>query len=97
LIKLRHAAALALVGWYLLAPPLDLSSYSVQLKSPLANWQIMASFDTASACEDSRLTMSEKTRPWLNVPDHGQRDFLTASQYAMAHCVASDDPRLKGN
>jgi len=41
--------------------------------------------------------MSEKTRPWLNVPDHGQRDFLTASQYAMAHCVASDDPRLKGN
>ena len=37
-MKLRHAAALALVGWYLMVPPPIGKGEMIDLKAPLAKW-----------------------------------------------------------
>lgn len=53
-MKLRHAAALALVGWYLITPP-DCSRPNDRLNCqshfPLGSWQIIDVFDTAVDCK----------------------------------------------
>ena len=43
-MKLRHAAALALVGWYLMAP--------LQTGAPISKWASVRSFDSPAGCED---------------------------------------------
>ncbi len=63
-MKVLHATALALVGWYLLAAPSPSpnDSYWTQLHDqlfgptvkPLSEWKIMASFDSAERCETER-------------------------------------------
>jgi hypothetical protein len=50
---LRHTAALALVGWYLMAPPSPASSV------PLNHWLMIGSFDSADQCESAKLTLHE--------------------------------------
>jgi hypothetical protein len=44
-MNLHHAAALALLGWYLIMPP---KGYP---KAPLTCWSHMWSFDTAKECQ----------------------------------------------
>jgi hypothetical protein len=44
----RHPAALALVGWYLLAPPLYKGE--VDEKAPLKEWTVLRSFGTVTEC-----------------------------------------------
>jgi hypothetical protein len=86
-MKLRHATALALVGWYLMTPPPD------NLKAPISAWEISASYDTAEQCSLEQQTFFDtaiKQRS-LNLGK------LRAGNEAMLHaqCIASDDPRLK--
>jgi hypothetical protein len=89
-MKPRHAAALALVGWYLMLPPFI--DHSPQPESPLYLWTIFRGFDDAAGCnklnslmkEFAKKDISEK-RPLSSEMDH-------AIKYAQ--CVASDDPRL---
>lgn len=57
-MNLRHAAALVLVGWYLMIPPLIVPPpsenpppLSTDDKAPLARWDISRSFDRADECE----------------------------------------------
>ena len=45
-MKPRHAAALALMGWYLLAPPLYKGE--VDEKAPLKEWAVLQSFRTVA-------------------------------------------------
>jgi hypothetical protein len=45
----RHAAALALVGWYLMMPP-ALPDETPNPKAPLSQWDQVNEFDTAAAC-----------------------------------------------
>jgi hypothetical protein len=44
----RHAAALALVGWYLMVPPMY-QHHEIDDKAPLSQWRIIQSFDTLSS------------------------------------------------
>jgi hypothetical protein len=40
-VKLRHAAALALVGWYLMVPPVNQTPsglWRVEMKAPIREW-----------------------------------------------------------
>jgi len=82
----RHAAALALVGWYLMVPPLfphSKSPFARDDSLPLSRWKLINSFDTAAECktEEHRLMDSP---------------VKTASAIgAAAQCIATDDPRLK--
>src|SRR5438552_3630253 len=55
-MELRHAAALALVGWYLITPgvTLDSSGEHLQDDAPYSRWTIIRAYDTAESCEKAR-------------------------------------------
>ncbi len=60
-MKLRHAAALALVGWYLMAPPMPVDgqgSARILRNAPLRNWTLVRSFDSARNCEAFKAPMA---------------------------------------
>jgi hypothetical protein len=97
-MKPRHAAAIALLGWYLMLPPVealqirsskDGLSHTIDWKipgnpPPLSAWSIDGSYDTASPCLDA------KRKAILSVPPNA------VAPWKMALCVATDDPRLAG-
>jgi hypothetical protein len=37
-MNLRHTAALALVGWYLMAPPFNIALQRIETGAPLSKW-----------------------------------------------------------
>ena len=85
-MKLRHAAALALVGWYLMVPPLkSRGSMAVDASAPLARWHIFKSFDSVTECEALREKITK-----------GEKDTEFYSAILTSACVASDDLRLNG-
>ncbi len=88
-MNLRHAAALALAGWYLMIPSSTFPP-DVAYKEPLRNWRILRSFDTADDCQDFLSNFFEQSREQkdLNTLDPAYRDFM------FAECIATDDPRL---
>ena len=105
-MNLRHAAALALVGWYFMAPPFD-SARNVVANAPLAQWQIIASFDSASACQSAKfeVTQREQAEPERllksapsTVTDADLQKFIqadsTANRAIASVCISTDDPRL---
>jgi hypothetical protein len=84
-MSLYSSIVLALVGWYLLVPPLSSrNSNAVEINAPLSNWHIFQSFDSVSECEAlrERIRQGEKGTPYYQA-------ILTSA------CIASDDPRLK--
>jgi hypothetical protein len=105
----RHAAALALVGWYLMVPPGSMEGGFGDAKAPLSRWQIAFSFEDAGVCEAVRNRMMEKIRnKWateLRDPKDPKIDAAvnqkTVDEMAKFTgmndwvCIATDDPRLK--
>ncbi len=107
-MKPRHAAALALVGWYLLVPPVigprkpdaHLKTFS-EATVPLSQWTIIKSFDAAEECE------KEKARDWDRLcieasPIPKDADMVQGTDEQVvcwaghrALCLSADDPRLK--
>jgi hypothetical protein len=86
-MKPHHAAALALVGWYLMIPPPK--DKVPNAAAPLPNWRIHASYDSVKECERGADELREK----LLSPGHP----LTTEALAWSQsftCIASDDPRL---
>jgi hypothetical protein len=53
-MKPRHAAALALVGWYLMFPPVDYPNNTVLAMASFRYWENYRSFDSAIECNDYR-------------------------------------------
>ncbi|HTY55503.1 MAG TPA: hypothetical protein VMB26_09900 [Candidatus Binataceae bacterium] len=85
-MKACHAAALALMGWYLMTPPMDLHSNDVtrvDKNAPLSKWGVVESFDTEAAC-------IRKIGRLKNDPKHEEYDLFIG-----AKCVSMDDPHLK--
>ena len=91
-MKLRRAAALALVGWCLITPPLasvgnrwnaETREYDPFTNAPLSQWQTVLTFDTAEECRAELANQTAKI----------QASCPTCT--ALAKCVASDDPGLK--
>ncbi|MGH7924909.1 MAG: hypothetical protein ACREQH_10010 [Candidatus Binatus sp.] len=79
-MKVCHAAAFALVGWYLMLPPaLPHDPDKVDESAPLSQWDLMQKFDSESQCAAERTRM-------IGLGNHLGR---------VAQCVASDDRRLK--
>jgi hypothetical protein len=93
----RHAAALALVGWYRMTPPLV--HREPDETAALSGWSIGRAFDTAKECEDYRSWSQERTKS--EMPNGGVHPVNTKQRFAegilLSQCVASDDPRLKEN
>jgi hypothetical protein len=88
-MNLRHAAALALVGWYLMMPPTGRDYSMGNVDAPLSQWV-------------KRPTIYRDRKECEHVLDRHRR--LTNSKnkqvavkfYKQAQCIATDDPRLKG-
>ena len=84
----RHAAALALVGWYLLAPPTK--GPTIDATVPIAKWdrwgQSRSPFKTEKDCQNwqSRISILSEFQGGQNL------ERLNASV-----CLKDDDPRLK--
>jgi len=97
-MKVRHTAAIVLIGWYLMLPPIDAlqirsskdgHSHTIDWKipgnpPPLSAWSIDGRYATDSACRDA------KHKAILTVPPNA------VAPWKMAQCVATDDPRLTG-
>lgn len=84
-MNLRHATALALVGWYLMVPPIY-QGHETDENGPLHQWKILMSFDTAQDCRIDQIQLIQQSAqrpPW-----HKKRVLDSA-------CIATDDPRLK--
>jgi hypothetical protein len=85
-MNLRHVAALALTGWYLMVPP----RYVIGI--PMANWERRAAFDTKAKCENAA-TLVQGILPSADLtitnPGPGYDPQLNSPQ-----CVSSGDPRL---
>src|SRR4029077_4578393 len=62
-----HAAALALVGWYLLLPPKE--GLIVKPAVPMRDWKIEQSFKTIRECEDFRHNFTTATPSTGKHPD----------------------------
>ena len=110
-MKLRHAAALGLVVWYLMLPP---NAAVRDISIPLAQWSVEGTFDTASDCQEAMASLSQraesetemrkladqewkKVRPDVNLP-YDMRERLikvVRERLKTMRCVSSDDPRLK--
>ncbi len=101
-MSLRHAAALAIVGWYLLVPPIADNPTDIG-RAPLSEWINKGSYDTAAQCRDAlnanikyhldRTTRLER-EPYVEA-DVKQATRLLYEAARSAQCVATDDPRLK--
>jgi hypothetical protein len=90
-MKTRHAAALALVGWYLMVPPLDRQRRSLT-NAPLTRWSRVRTLDSEHACKEwlAALLKSFKGHSFENFEQAVQADSVFHGR-----CIASDDPRLK--
>jgi hypothetical protein len=109
-MKPRHAAALALVGWYLMMPPIRLGTltngqagYTIASSLPFSEWSNFGSFDSVQKCDGRRMMDIESAKHMLAMshldpskpPDQFKSLKFTAP--LLAQCIASDDPRLKAN
>lgn len=95
-MNLRHAAALTLVGWYLMVPP-----HNGSLSTPLFAWVgPKKTFSSLDLCSKMRKQILEHVQEAMQEPmfekrlrtPQERRDF--ASTLAHSQCIASDDPRL---
>ena len=91
-MQLRHAAALALVGWYLLVPPSMNGSGNLNAKAPLAQWINEGAFDRADECESARANGATATAGGATSE---QQIKSLREMFAHAQCIGTDDPRLK--
>ena len=103
-MKLPHAAALAVIGWYLMVPPVQ-DKDGVQYNAPIAKWGIQHVFDSAMECDVAmQRWRSRASKVWdaLNgkkpLPHNSDLDLPLekVNQMGACECIASDDPRLKG-
>jgi hypothetical protein len=96
-MNLRHAAALGLFVVYLMIPPLAENSNKPQADLPLSQWWQHQAFDSPQECEDS------KDRYLHKYEDNAKKEQKMKTYWngmmesvVQGLCVASDDPRLKG-
>jgi len=99
-MKSRHAAALALAGWYLMAPPTYRGpdgSFVTKTATPLRLWQNIGSYDHAAECEDERRAFLhlKRTESATTFAQESSEVKLSIVSSWSAVCVATDDSRLK--
>jgi hypothetical protein len=95
-MKARHAAALALVGWYLIQPP------GMDATVPLNQWPIHHRFDSIAECEARIHKLDDAVRSsayQARLGSLGLSPELEHGSFAVRNskCISTDDPRLKPN
>ena len=94
-MKPRHAAALALITWYLMVPPPLLhGNPPVILEAPLSKWGIFSMHESAAECEKGLVAFYKSAKAELIANPADEGDRIQFYQLESSQCVASDDPRL---
>jgi hypothetical protein len=86
-MKLRHTAAVALVGWFLITPPPQTNGH-YDTSAPLSQWKIEGGAGTRKECEETQAFLSSSA-----LKEKRPSDLEAARD---AKCVPMDDPRLLG-
>lgn len=96
-MKLRHAAALVIVGWYLLAAPKNENGTGWDANAPISQWEYQASYDSAAQCMRVRMKIIQRLVTGLVVlgPDDKPAPDQKSAAATLCQCIATDDPRLK--
>jgi hypothetical protein len=105
-VKSRHAAALVLVGWCLMLPPLadevkpPVPHRTVALSAPLSEWCLVQCFDTTQQCESMRQNWYDDGSHKLDVLLSYDGKFTLSLRGVFAElfvrCIAAADPSVKG-
>src|SRR5258708_6709469 len=86
-MKPRRAAALMLVGWCLIMPPLSDDHQLVKKNAALSHWDTIGTYDTAAACRNEL----DKLTALIS----GNINYSVLQRRVLAgKCVTADDPRL---
>jgi hypothetical protein len=111
-MKPCNIAALALVGWYLIVPPLDQftpSQFWPNVEAPVKSWIIVRSYDTAFECTNAHKMQKNKLEQKYGGGDvagklveRGKRaeknlEYAVDAGEWVGQCIATDDPRVKGD
>jgi hypothetical protein len=100
-MKPRHAAAVALVGWYLISPPIiriPRSGCRVNPAAKLRYWKVRGNYPSIGDCDAAGRAILKLANA---NSDHLPDDLIDLSPYALREltqsllCISSDDPRLK--
>jgi hypothetical protein len=92
----RHAAALALIGWYLMVPPPVVHNrLPVDLEAPLSDWRLFSTHDSAAECMQGLVAFYKAAKAELRANPGDDSDRTRFYQLENSQCVASDDARLK--
>ncbi len=85
----RHAAVLALMGWYLMVPPSGIDAPRGDPSAPLSSWTRLGAreYETRDACEEDLESEHERLRHL------GAR--IAMQNMDAEQCVSADDPRLQ--
>jgi hypothetical protein len=105
-LNLRHAAAIALSGWYLLVPPGSCKPEWVSqgkpmpCAAPLSEWIVTLSLSSHDKCDTERKAdISYGNQEMANANDSGDKMLVDSTRkiYWRAlteRCISTDDPRL---
>jgi hypothetical protein len=103
-MKHRHAAALAIVAWYLMIPPINAHN-KVDAHAPMSKWKRGVSFDSEKECDESLkdaianpMTDAEyraAEKATLKAKMHPLSQSEMKKRTAESVCVSANDPRLK--
>ncbi len=87
-MRYRHAAALALIGWYLLLPPAGRDYPMGNADLPLSQWlKRPTTYRDKDECEH----VLDRQRRLAN----SKNRQVAVNYYKQAQCVSANDPRLK--
>ena len=89
-----HAAALALVGWYLMMPPRR-DRVVPDSDASLSRWYWVGSFDSVAACQRKQEKEIVEAQKRELAQPAAMRDRSVEMDFREARCIASDDPHLK--
>ena len=97
----RHAAALALVGWYLMVPPIGNDwetgrGVFVHWSAPISGWMTVSVYDSATECSKAQAGLYEDFMKTHHFASETEKAIVSQA-YANGKCIATDDPRLKPN
>ena len=101
-MKPRHAAALALVGWYLMVPPTTIipnghTGYEEEIPPISRDWEVVRRYTTAEQCADElRFMLSHfDSVAKFAKQRHQNAGSVQAQLIYGGACFRDDDPRLK--
>jgi hypothetical protein len=92
-MNIRHAAALALVGWYMVTPPIagDANGRSwIDFKKPVTQWTIVNKFDSKEDCRKA-LRYHELSAEKAGASGDAESKQLWQEAFSKAQCIAEND------